>query len=154
MGYEGAKNLPSIISSNIIIQYAEKCLETCVSEIDLLVSLIDASDENDIHDLLEKLSINEKKDYQIQYRKLRVYMVFCTINKISKDYFDGLLELSELWISLGMPQDCPVFIQGYNNSFTPQDFYNKSTYDYIMTRTKEWINKEKMEIIAAEEEQM
>ena len=150
IGFEGWNNLPRIISSNTIIEYAEKCLEKGENKPDLLVRIIDSIDEYEFQNALDELSKEEKTDPYIQYRKLRAFVVFSIIETLPNDCFDALLELTELWVSLGMPEDCPLFIQGRNNIYTPKAFYTKSNYNTVLMKTKDWIEKEKREIIKEE----
>jgi hypothetical protein len=142
IGYEGQQFLPRLISSDNILQYAECLLESMDSGYELIAQLIDSNDEMEFHNVLEKLALAERVIPSIQQRKLRVYVVHETLKTLPEDYCNGLFELTDLWISLGLPDDCPHTIQGRNNSYTPQEYYTQDTFDLLLAKNKKWVKEE------------
>lgn len=150
IAHKGSGVIPPLLTIKDICQYAEKCLELMDSDYDLVAQLALEKNEYDFCDCLDKLVKSEAIDYQLQIRKWRVLLVFDQLQNLSKDYTEGLLELSELWVSLGLPADCPHIIQGRNNIYTPQDYYTTEMYNRIVGINKEWLEKETAFIIASE----
>jgi hypothetical protein len=143
IGYEGETFLPPQLSINDICQYAENLIENMNFGYELIVGLIIAKeDKDDFIRILETLSKTECVDYSVQERKWRVYLVKNILDTLPVDYLNGLLELTELWVSLGLPEDCPNIIQSRNNSYTPQEYYTQSMYETNIIQNRQWIYDE------------
>ena len=142
IGYEGQDFLPKLISSDAISQYAECLVETMESGYELIVQLISPADEMEFCQVLEKLAQAEKVQQSVQQRKLRVYVVLEALETLPNDYFNGLLELTDTWVSLGLPDDCPHVVQGRNNSYTPQEYYTQDMFDSLLAKNKQWAKAE------------
>ncbi|HAN20473.1 MAG TPA: hypothetical protein DCP51_02160 [Clostridiales bacterium] len=142
IGYEGQDFLPKLISSNAISQYTECLVETMESDYELIVQLISPEDEMEFCEILEKLARDENVEQSIQQRKLRVYVVLEALETLPNDYFNGLLELTDTWVSLGLPDDCPHVVQGRNNTYTPQEYYTQDVFNSLLEKNKQWVRDE------------
>ena len=153
IGYHGEFFLSPQITKEEIIEYAYNTLNYVSNnvEIELIVDLIQSkSDEYLFSSALKKLSEKEYVDTEIQYRKWRLLFVKKHLDKLPIDYTEGLIELTELWVSLGMPDDSPHIFQGINNSYTIKDYYSQCLYDEIKKKHKDWVMAEKTYIIDSE----
>lgn len=142
IGYYGEKNILSQLSKQEIYEYSKEILNEIDEEYDLIVQLISAYDDYEFSEILNKLAREENVDYDIQLRKWIVYLVNKELTNISKDYFEGLMQLTELWISLGLPVECPHIIQGKNNTISPEEYYTKETYELLLEKNIKWVNDE------------
>lgn len=142
LGYEWQQFFPRVISAASISEYAESIIETMESDYELIVRLIRPEDQWEFEQVLERLAQAEKEDQTIQQRKLRAYIVLNTLNALPSDYFRGLLELTELWVSLDLPDDGPHTIQGRYNSYTPQEYYTQEMFDVLLEKHRRWLKDE------------
>lgn len=149
MGYRGHGFIPPILTQKDICMYAMEQLELTD---DYLVAILADSENNscEFDETLEKLSRYENVSTEIQLRKLRVLVLYREFKSLPDQYVDGLLALSEAWISLGMPDDCPHVFQGRNNSLSPDEYYTQSMYDYLKEKNFNWLDKEITYIITQE----
>ena len=142
--------IPVIISKKDIIEYAIQNLEDS-PEIDLIAQLISfEKDDYQYNIILNKLVRTENVDYDLQIRKWRVVLVDRLIEDLPQDPFEGLIELTEFWASLGFPRDCPHIIQGRNNSYTPIEYYTEDFLKISIKNHIQWIKNEVKDIIFCE----
>lgn len=143
IGYYGFLTISSQITSNDVCQYALEVLEKMNSGYELVAQLVAAeNDEYEFNEIMGQLVKSENVDLNIQERKWRVYLVDQELKKISKDFFNGLLELTDLWVSLDLPNDCPHVIQGRNNTYSPQEYYTQTMYDILVKKNMDWVKNE------------
>lgn len=144
IGYCGEKNIPPQLTKNEVVDFASLILETARKEDyePLAVLITGSKNKSEFIEALDTLSKSEITCSALEYKKWRVFLVKQTLEKIDTDYTSGLLQLTELWISLGLPNDSPHIVQGRNNSITPQEYYSKKTFDNIVIRHREWVEKE------------
>jgi len=107
-------------------------------------------DDYEFAEILNQLSRHEQISTDLQRRKLRVLYVAENLKNLPEDYFEGLVELTEIWVSLGIPDDCPHVIQGRYNSLTLEEYYTRTMYDVLRKKNFDWLDEEIKNIIAAE----
>lgn len=149
IGYLGYDFIWPLFTKEDIVTYVIKQLEWADNY--LVANLV--SEENDNYEfemILERMAKNEDVNIEIQLRKLRVLIVFRHLKTLPNDYTDGLIELTEIWVSLGMPDDCPHIIQGRNNSLSSDIYYTKEMYDALKKKNFDWLNEEISYIISTE----
>lgn len=153
IGYCGEKNIYPQLTKNEVADFASMMIETARKEDyePLSMLIVGSESEREFIEAINSLSKGEITNLEIEYKKWRVFLVKQTLDKIDIDYTSGLLQLTELWISLGLPNDSPHIIQGRNNSMTPQEYYTKETFENILLRHKKWIAKEIQKICSEEE---
>lgn len=100
------------------------------------------SEKDDINVLLDRLVDSEDTTDTLEKRKLRAVIVNEALKEKKENCLDGLVSLTELWISLGCPSDSPHVIQGQNNSITPKDYYTDQNYDLLYKKNAEWLKRE------------
>lgn len=143
IGYQGLDFLPKVLTIGDICDYAINKLEFLEFDYELIAQL--AGMENDQYELCEvltKLTKSEKVETIYQIRKWTVLIVKQELEKLPIEYTDGLLKLSDLWVSLGLPDYCPHIIQGRNNKYTPQEYYTQDMYDRLVHENASWIEDE------------
>jgi len=148
IGYEGDEFLPQFLSMDSVYQYAkEQLIEGIDSNEELVVRLIidvedESGDDYNFLRALERLIATECANQSVQKRKWRAYLVKRELSTIPDDYLNGLLALTSLWISLGLPDDCPHIIQGRNNLYTPRKYYTQKVFDVLLEKNKQWLKDE------------
>ena len=149
IGYFGDDFLPPQFTKNEIIAYALEQLETVDNNLIAWLACTE-NDSYEFEDTLKKLAKNEGVNKEIQIRKLRVLIVFRNIGIMPDDYTEGLIKLTEIWVSLGLPDDCPHIIQGRNNSLSPDTYYTKEMYETLKKKNVDWLDNEISYIIFKE----
>ena len=91
---------------------------------------------------LNKLADKEKSDYEIEFRKWRVFYVINNLPDQSYNCVHGLCALGDIWCALGFPKDSPHIYQGIGNSLSPTQYYTDENYEMILKRHIDWIAKE------------
>ncbi len=150
IGYQGRDFIPRLFTKENIYMYAMKQLEL-TDNILIAMLVCTENDDYEFEMILEKLTKNENASQVIQLRKLRVLILFRHFTTLPNDYTDALIELTEIWVSLGMPDDCPHIIQGRNNSLSPAEYYTKEMYDILRKKNFDWLEKEISYIISQED---
>lgn len=108
--------------------------------------------DNDFYFLLESYAKSDMSDDNLQVRKWRTVIVKEALEKLPKDDFtEGLFDLMDLWVSLGMPKDCPHIIQGRGNNLSPSEFYTMEQYLTAIENNKKWLANEIEVIIKSEQ---
>ncbi|MBD5480195.1 MAG: DUF2247 family protein [Lachnospiraceae bacterium] len=65
--------------------------------------------------MLDELAEQENAQDDFEGRKIRAVIVSNALRVKNDDYINGLLDLTDLWIDLGCPNDSPHIIQGREN---------------------------------------
>lgn len=139
-GYKGSEVFRDELSSDEVIDYAISLLSND-NYLEEVAELAGESAENteEINRYIKTLSTYEKYDKDKEFEK----WVICYVNKsIQKKYdncIDGLMELGDIWLKLGIPQDSPHIFQGANNSISPQEYYTMQNYENLYQAHINWV---------------
>ena len=140
IGYKGSEIFQDELSSNEIIDYAISLLnnDNYLEEVAEL-SGERAENTEEINRYIKILSAYEKCDKDKEFEK----WIMCYVNKnIQKKYencIDGLMELGDIWLKLGMPKDSPHIFQGVDNSILPQEYYTMQNYENLYQAHINWV---------------
>lgn len=131
------------LSSDDVIKYAMSQIEEDNCD-DLVCELAGsyASEKEDICKILKILMQKEGKDRVIEGRKIRAVLVSDVLKLKNDNYINGLMDLSDLWIRLGYPDDSPHVFQGRNNTVNVNDYYSESNYNFLFKHHMSWLKKE------------
>ncbi len=99
-------------------------------------------DTNDILDIMYDLANEENSQDELENRKLRAVLLSRHLKQKNNNCIDGLMELTDLWIELGCPNDSPHIIQGKDNQINPIEYYTDDNYNYLFKRNEEWLKRE------------
>lgn len=126
-----------------IIKYAMSQIEenNCADMVCELAGTY-TSEKEDICNILNSLMEEEGKDKVIEGRKIRAVFVSNVLKFKNDNYINGLMDLSDLWIGVGYPDDCPHIFQGRNNAVNVKDYYSESNYDLLFNRHMMWLKDE------------
>lgn len=143
IGLYGAEYISPQISKDDILEYLNKLLVFEDSEADDIILLI-CEDKNspEFDKILNSLANNENSDFSLQLRKWRAYLLNELLNNLSQNCLQGLLELTEFWVSFGIPKDCPHVIQGYNNNLSSDEYYIQPMYNRLKKKNQKWLDNE------------
>ena len=126
-----------------IIEYASDILMQ--GDDRLVICELAGADSTDSEYIKEKLfglveAENSENDYE--ERKIRAVIISEKLKEKNSNYINGLMELTELWVQFGYPEDSPHIIQGRGNNISPTEYYTQSNYDKLYIKNKEWLEKE------------
>lgn len=149
IGYLGRGGVLPQISKEEVCNYGYYLIENNTSEKNLIIDLIDNSFDNiKFSEILCNLSNREYLNDNFQIKKWIVYLVKNLLENLPNDYFDGLLEITDFWISLDIDfKNCPHTFQGVNNNIIPEEYYTQEMYNKIINEHKEWLKSEILGII-------
>ena len=112
--------------------------------------ICERDNELQTYKLLHSLASDDGSTLSIQLQKWRAYLLKCTLDNISSDYLQGLLELMEFWVTVGIPKDCPHMFPGRNNTLLAQEYFTQSMYDILVEKNKRWLKTEIAYILSIE----
>lgn len=141
IGYKGSKIFQDELSSNEVINYAISLLDYDNYSWEVLELAGEKevnTEEIDRH--IKILSSYEMCNRDVEFEKWVVWYVSKHIQKKYDNYIDGLIELGDIWIKLGMPKDSPHIFQGLNNGISPQKYYTLENYENLYDAHVKWLN--------------
>jgi hypothetical protein len=143
IGYKGSEIFKGQLTSNDVIDFAmQKVMEGDKNPTVFELSCEYAQNGEEISKCIDKLTLYENVDYDIEYRKWRVIYVINHLPKPDVEFVSGLLELGDIWSAFDFPTDSPHVYQGRNNNLTPEQYYTQEKFDELLKKHKEWIDKE------------
>lgn len=157
IGLFGDDEIPVSLTHNDVIEYLDSLLTDLNEQTDNIITLICEKDDCEEDEcekfdrLLKKLANEDDSSSAIQKRKWRAYLLKNVIDNISEDWLQGLLELTEFWMSMGMLEDCPLTFPSSDNEKSVQDYYSPSSYEFNLNKNQEWLNKEILSIVKLED---
>lgn len=131
------------IAPESVIEYAIKRLEDDEERIEICELAGTYADERDeVCELLWKLAEQDNSEDDMEERKIRAVIVYNVLKTKNSNFIDGLMELTDLWASLGFPNDSPHIVQGKGNSITPNEYYTENYYNVLYEKNREWLKSE------------
>ena len=151
LGYQGCSLFLPTLTINDICDFATKQLELSNVFKEFVARLAFAqNDKYEFDDVLSRLTQHENICRDIQLRKWITLLVIQQLLNLPDDYTEGLLTLTELWVSMGVPDNCPHVIQGRDNTLSPNEYYTAAMYNALRQKHYNWLNEEILKIIEAE----
>lgn len=150
IGYKGSEAFKDQLSVQEIINYAILLLESGqVNEKIINIAGESHQNEEKANEYIKILAKSENVDRELEYEKWIVWYVNHGVQEKFEDPITGLLELGNLWLSLGEIPDCPHVFQGVNNDILPEEYYTRENYERLYNAHKEWL-KEKIRYICTQ----
>ncbi len=125
----------AFISSNEVIKYAVGFLECTENDDIVSLAILKSSEQEDIINILKKLSESENEDYNLEFRKFRAMYIYKNLPSTSDDFMHGILKLSELWDKFGFPEDSPNIYFEFKN-------YSQENYNKLLEIHNSWLKSE------------
>ena len=125
----------TFISANEVIDYAVSFLEYTENDDIISLALLRSGDEDDILNILKKLSESENGDYCFEFRKFRAIYIYNNLPSRSDDYMHGILRISELWDKFGFPEDSPNIYFQFTN-------YSQENFNKLLDIHNSWLTSE------------
>lgn len=135
------------IEADEVIEYAVKKLEEG-NEQEEVYELAGAYAEEyeEICNVLWKLAEQEDTQNDIENRKIRAVIVDKALKVKNDNCINGLMDITDLWIGLGYPDDSPHVIQGMENGMSPSEYYTLDNYNFLYAKNVEWLRMELEEL--------
>lgn len=151
IGLYGARYIPVQLTRDEVFDYLDHLLYNTNKQTDNIVNLICNRDDDLATDkLLVSLADNDGFILSLQLRKWRTLLLSNTLNSLSQDYLQGLLELMDFWMSMGPPKDCPLSFPNTHSSLTTEKFFTQTMYEMSVYNNYDWLKNEVSSIIESE----
>ena len=152
IGLFGDSEIPPSITRSDVVEYLNSLLTDINEQTDDIINLICEKDNSTKFDhILKGVAYKDTVDIAIQKRKWRACLLKILIDNISQDCLQGLLELMEFWVSMGVPDDCPQTFPNSNNKKSVQDYFTQTSYEFNVNKNREWLNEEILSIVKTED---
>lgn len=139
--YIGVQN--EYIEVEEVIEYAtEKLMEGDEREEICELAGAYAEEYEEICNILLKLTEQEDTKSDIESRKIRAVIVSKVLKNKNDNCINGLMDITDLWIGLGYPDDSPHIIQGKGNCISPSEYYTMNNYNFLYKKNVEWLRIE------------
>lgn len=152
LGYHECGFVPPMFSQKDICGYAAKCIEAKKDQ-DIRVAMLLGAEKDgyEFAEILNDLARSEAVDVELQSRKLRALFLYGQFSALPDDYENGLMELYQVWGTLGFPDDCPFQAWVRDRLLTATEDYTQSTYEALKRANFEWLYQETASIIRQEQ---
>lgn len=151
IGLYGNGEIPSLITRLDIVDYLDSLLTDIDEQTDNIIALICEKEDSAKFDrILEELANKDNSSIAIQKRKWRVCLLKILLDNINGDSLQGMLELMEFWVSMGMPNDCPQTFPKGNNKKSIQEYFTPASFEFNLNKNRKWVNEEIRYIIKLE----
>lgn len=154
IGLWGCDEIPALLNREEVLDYIDILLTNANyfnDQINDSIALFCEKEDSEKFDrLLKKIAGKDKSDAIIQKRKWRVFLLKTLLDSIGEDYFQGLLGLTQFWITMGSPSECPLVFPPSGDKKKIQEYFTKTSCDLYVEKSREWLSKEILAIIAVE----
>lgn len=148
IGLYGNNQIPVILTYDETIDYLDGLLTNATTQTDSIISLLCEKDNSESFErALGELALEDKSNTVLQNRKWRAYLLNKALDTVSEDCLQGMLALTEYWMTIGEPKECPMAFPINNNSRSINDFFSESSYEIHLKKNQDWLDKEIVEII-------
>lgn len=125
----------TFISTNEVINYAVGFLECTENDDIVSLAILRSGEEEDILNILKKLSESENGDYSLEFRKFRAMYIYENLPSRNDDFMHGILKISELWDKFGFPEDSPNIYFEFKN-------YSLENFNKLLDIHNSWLKSE------------
>lgn len=151
VGLFGKDEIPPSITQSDTVEFLKDSLTDNDDQTENIIKLICAEDDpSEFDGILKALAEEDITDLVIQKRKWRACLLAIIIENTSKDPLQGMLELTEFWVAMGMPSDCPQAFPNSGDQKAIQHFFTKASYESSVNENRAWLSKEILSIINSE----
>ncbi len=131
-----------ILATEIINYAISKLKSNYEDKLICELAILNQNDTFEIENILRRLSEREDISMLKEFKKLRCIYVGKKLNNQNDNFIDGIMELNNMWIKLGYPNDSPHVFQGINNNITPQEYFTEENYKKLFNTSKIWLEIE------------
>lgn len=151
IGLYGNGEIPPLITHLDVVDYLDGLLTDIDEQTENIIALIcEKEDCKKFDRLLKKLASEDDSNIAVQKRKWRAYLLKNLIDNINEDSLQGLLELMEFWVSMGIPDNCPQTFPNSDNKKSIQEYFTQASYEFNLNKNREWLNEEIQSIVKLE----
>lgn len=143
IGLYGNGEIPPLITHLDVVDYLDSLLTDINEQTDNIIALIcEKEDRTNFDRLFKELASEDNSNIVVQKRKWRAYLLKNLTDNINEDCLQGLLELMEFWVSMGMPDNCPQTFPNSDNKKSIQEYFTQASYEFNLNKNREWLNEE------------
>lgn len=146
IGLFGCGEIPIVLSRGDVLEYLYSSLEENEDTIGDIVDLLCEENDNIAFDKKIIKLASDSSNIDLQKRKWKICLLRILIDNLSEDYMQGILEMMEFWVSMGISDDCPLTFPAENNAESVQNYFTQSSYEILIERNREWIGREVLRI--------
>lgn len=125
----------TFISANEVINYSTGILECTENDDIVTLAILRSGEEEEILNILKKLSESENNDYSLEFKKFRAMYIYKNLPSKSDEFLQGILKLSELWDKFGFPEDSPNIYFDFKN-------YSQENFNKLLDIHNVWLKSE------------
>lgn len=141
IGLLGESYILPQLSRDDVFEYLDNLLIVETVETDKIITLI--SERDDLiksNELIACFARIEDSDLELQLRKWRAFLLQRILDNVKDDFMQGLLALTEFWVSVGMPSDGPHEFPNRHNVST--GYFTKETFVRLRNKNERWLMTE------------
>lgn len=154
IGLFGHDLIPIQLTYDEMFDYLDGKLYAIGKKTDSVIQLICEKDDIDkINNLVCKFANKEHSEVSIQERKWRAYILKSTLDNLSSDCLQGILQLMEFWTSMGMPNDCPQEFPKKDDEKSRKEYFTPSMLTILFAQNTKWLKNEMGKVIDMEHNQ-
>ena len=141
IGLFGEAYITPQLSKDDVYEYLDSLLTVPSAETDKIIKLICERDDNIKTDqMITFFAELENADLELQLRKWRAYLLKRILDEGKEDFMRSLLDLTEFWVSLGMPNDSPHEYPTKNN--VEKEYFTEETFFKLKSKSENWLLNE------------
>lgn len=149
IGLFGESYIAPQISRDDVFEYLDSLLTVETLETNKIIELICERDNSTKSDKMVCCYAEmENTDLETQLRKWRVYLLQQILDNANRDFMQVLLDLTEFWVSVGMPDDSPHEYPNKNN--VSKDYFTEKTFIRVKAKSENWVLNEMQKINSLE----
>ena len=152
IGLYGHDEIPVSLTYDDVFEYLYSMLNYVDEHTNDAVALFCQKDDLLKFDiLLKELAHKDGSDVSIQKRKWIVALLKKTLDNISSDCLQGMLELMDFWITmLDTPDYCPQTFPNDRDNKAIQEYFTEASYAYNININRNWLSEEVSSILRLE----
>lgn len=132
--------LPQLTKDDVF-EYLDSLLTVETTETDKIINLICERDNSvKTDELIYCFAETENADLDLQLRKWRAYLLKKILDRSKEDFMQGLLDLTEFWVSVGMPKDSPH--EYPNRNHVVSNYFSEETFVRLRSKNESWLSQE------------
>lgn len=154
IGLNGRGEIPKSITRGDIIDFLSESLTEINPETDKTVELICNKDDDErFCKLIKEFADGDESDILLQKRKWVVCLLKILIDNINSDHMQGLLELTEFWMTVGADSACPIVFPEKGDGSSVTEFFTETSYIMNLNKCRDWLVREINDIKKSEGKQ-
>lgn len=154
VGLFGHNLIPIQLTYDELFDYLDGKLGTVDENTDSIIQLFCEKDDiNRVNNLVCEFANKEYSEVSVQEKKWRAYVLKSTLDNLSSDCLQAILQLIEFWTSMGMPEDCPQEFPKKHNEKSKEEYFSPSMLTILIAQNTKWLKNEIKKVIGMDHNQ-